>query len=200
MLYLKNLPVMHFQTCSEWDDWLAENHQNDSGIWVKIAKKGRAVKTPTYAELLDVALCYGWIDGQKYKLDDDFYLQKFTPRRKNSIWSKINTEKAEKLMAAGRMQPAGLAEIEQAKRDGRWAAAYHPQSTMPIPEELKAALDANPKAKAFFDTLNKTNRFAFCMRVQSARKPETRQKRVAEFIKMLENEIPFYPPKPKKGS
>ena len=172
--------------------WLAKNHPESNGVWLKIAKKGKGVTSVNYAEALDVAICYGWIDGQKQKFDDQFFLQKFTPRRPRSLWSKINREKVENLIAAGKMKPAGMAEVDAAKSDGRWDAAYDSPGNMTVPEELQAALDANPTANAFFETLNKTNRYSFCFRVQTARNPEIRKTRIEKLIAMLENGEKFH--------
>jgi uncharacterized protein YdeI (YjbR/CyaY-like superfamily) len=155
-------------------------------MWLKIAKKDSGVKTISYAQALEVALCWGWIDGQKQAYDERYFLQKFTPRRARSVWSKINVEKVGALIAAGKMRPAGLAAVEAAKSDGRWAAAYDGARTIAVPEDLAAALEANPKAKAFWETLNRTNVYAFCYRVQSAKKAETRAARIEKFIGMLE--------------
>lgn len=189
---VKKQPTVWFETQNDWDNWLAENHPESIGVWLKIAKKGKGVTSVTYAEALDTAICYGWIDGQKQRFDDQFFLQKFTPRRPRSLWSKINREKVENLIAAGKMQPAGMAEIEAAKADGRWDAAYDSSGNMTVPKELQAALDANPTAKAFFETLNKTNRYSFCFRVQTTRNPETRKARIEKLIAMLENGEKFH--------
>ena len=188
----KKQPVVCFETQYDWDNWLAENHPKSNGVWLKIAKKGKGVTSVNYAEALDVAICYGWIDGQKQKFDDQFFLQKFTPRRPRSLWSKINREKVENLIAAGKMKPAGMAEVDAAKSDGRWDAAYDSPGNMTVPEELQAALDANPTANAFFETLNKTNRYSFCFRVQTARNPEIRKTRIEKLIAMLENGEKFH--------
>lgn len=188
----KKQPVLWFETQNDWDNWLAENHPKSNGVWLKIAKKGKGVTSVNYAEALDVAICYGWIDGQKQKFDDQFFLQKFTPRRPRSLWSKINREKVENLIAAGKMKPAGMAEVDAAKSDGRWDAAYDSPGNMTVPEELQAALDANPTANAFFETLNKTNRYSFCFRVQTARNPEIRKTRIEKLIAMLENGEKFH--------
>lgn len=188
----KKQPVLWFETQNDWDKWLAKNHPESNGVWLKIAKKGKGVTSVNYAEALDVAICYGWIDGQKQKFDDQFFLQKFTPRRPRSLWSKINREKVENLIAAGKMKPAGMAEVDAAKSDGRWDAAYDSPGNMTVPEELQAALDANPTANAFFETLNKTNRYSFCFRVQTARNPEIRKTRIEKLIAMLENGEKFH--------
>ncbi len=188
-----DLPMMLFESPQAWEDWLKEHHAESPGIRLKIAKKGTGQRSVTYAEALEVALCYGWIDGQLQALDQTFYLQRFTPRRRHSVWSKINTEKAEALIAQGRMQPAGLKEIEAAKQDGRWAAAYDSQSRAVVPDDFQAELEKNPKAKAFFATLNSVNRYAICYRIQTARKPETRRARIEKFIAMLDDNQKIYP-------
>ncbi|HLQ33101.1 MAG TPA: YdeI/OmpD-associated family protein [Chloroflexota bacterium] len=152
---------------------------------LQIAKKGSGATSVSYAEALEVALCYGWIDGQKLPLDGRFWLQRFTPRRPKSVWSRINTQKAEALIAQGKMQPAGLKQVEAAKADGRWAAAYASQRSAAPPDDFLAELDKNPRAKAFFATLNSVNRYAIYYRIQSAKKPETRDARIAKFVAML---------------
>ena len=187
-----DLPIKPFKTQDAWEKWLATNHTKSAGIWMQIAKKGSGIASVNYQEALDVALCYGWIDGQKQPYDDEYWLQRFTPRGPRSIWSKINTGKAEALIKSGRMQPAGLAAIEAAKATGRWESAYQPSSNAEVPPELQAALDKNKKAKAFFETLRGANRYALIFRVQTAKKPETRAKRVAEFIDMLERGETIY--------
>ncbi len=155
------------------------------GVWLKHAKKSSGKKSVSYQEALEEALCYGWIDSQKQSYDTDYFLQRYTPRGPKSIWSKVNVAKAEVLIKVGKMQPAGLAAIESAKQDGRWAAAYDSPSASKVPEDFQAALDKNPKAKQFFETLNKANVYAFCWRVQTAKKPETRAARIEKFIAML---------------
>jgi uncharacterized protein YdeI (YjbR/CyaY-like superfamily) len=179
-----DLPVKPFRTAAAWEKWLAA-HRDDRGVWLKIAKKDAGIATVTYAQALDVALCHGWIDGQKRGCDDAFFLQRFTPRRPKSLWSKINIGHVERLAAAGRMQAAGLREVEAAKADGRWEAAYAGAAEMTVPEELDAALAKNRKARAFFDRLDRTNRYAVCWRVQTAKKPETRAARVEKLVAML---------------
>ncbi len=180
----EELPVKLFKTPAAWEKWLAA-HAGSRGVWLQFAKKGQGVATVTYAEALDVALCHGWIDSQLKTLDAQYYLQKFTPRKPKSLWSKINVEKVENLIAAGRMQAGGLREVEAAKAEGRWQAAYDSASNMQVPDELAAALAGNKKAKAFFETLDKTNRYAVCWRVQTAKKPETRAARVKKLVEML---------------
>jgi uncharacterized protein YdeI (YjbR/CyaY-like superfamily) len=179
-----DLPVKAFRTAAAWEKWLAA-HRDDRGAWLKIAKKDAGIAMVTYAQALDVALCHGWIDGQKRGCDDACFLQRFTPRRPKSLWSKINIGHVERLAAAGRMQAAGLREVEAAKADGRWEAAYAGAAEMTVPEELDAALADNRKARAFFDTLDKTNRYAVCWRVRTAKKPETRAARVEKLVAML---------------
>ena len=181
-----DLPIKPFKTRDAWEKWLAANNAKSPGLWLQIAKKDAGIPSVNYQEALDVALCYGWIDGQKQPYDDEYWLQRFTPRGPRSVWSKINTAKADALIASGRMQAAGLAAIEAAKASGRWESAYQPSSSAEVPPELQAALDKNKKAKAFFDTLRGANRYALIFRVQTAKRPETRAKRVAEFVGMLE--------------
>jgi uncharacterized protein YdeI (YjbR/CyaY-like superfamily) len=179
-----DLPVIAFDDAAAWERWLVA-HADAKGLWLKIAKKGAGVATVSYAEALDVALCHGWIDGQKRSFDERFFLQRFTPRRAKSLWSKINIGHVERLIAAGRMRDGGLREIEAAKADGRWDAAYDGARNMTVPPELAEALAKNRKAKAFFETLNGTNRYAVCWRVQTAKKPETKAKRVEALVAML---------------
>jgi uncharacterized protein YdeI (YjbR/CyaY-like superfamily) len=181
-----DLPVLPFKDKKAWSVWLAKNHAKSPGVWLKLAKKDSDVQSVTYPEALDAALCYGWIDGQKQAHDDAFWLQKFTPRGPRSIWSKINREKAEALIASGEMKPSGLAAIERAKENGQWEKAYESQSRASVPDDLQAALDRNPKAKAFFATLNSVNRYAIVFRVHNAKKPETRARRIQQFVAMLE--------------
>ena len=186
------LPTLPFESKKKWADWLAKEHDKSAGVWLKLAKKATGIPSVTYAEALDVALCYGWIDGQKGSFDEQYFLQKFTPRRPKSIWSKINVEKAEQLIASGEMKPSGLRAIEAAKQDGRWAAAYEGQKTISVPEDFQAALDKNQKDKAFFTTLKGANRYAFLFRIQTAKKAETRAKRIQQFVEMLERNEKFH--------
>ena len=181
-----DLPVLPFKDKKTWSTWLDKHHAKSPGVWLKLAKKGSETKSVTYAEALEAVLCYGWIDGQKQGYDDEFWLQKFTPRGPRSIWSKINREKAETLIASGEMKPAGLAAIERAKQNGQWEKAYESQSRASVPDDLQAALDRNPEAKAFFATLNSVNRYAIVFRIHSAKKPETRARRIQQFVAMLE--------------
>ncbi|MGH8026273.1 MAG: YdeI/OmpD-associated family protein [Pseudoxanthomonas sp.] len=178
------LPIQHFEDPRVWEKWLVAN-AGGKGIWLQIAKKDSGIVSVNYAQALEVALCHGWIDGQKRGYDEKFFLQRFTPRRPRSLWSKINIDHAERLIAAGRMRAGGLREIDAAKADGRWNAAYQSFSGMEVPDELAAALKKNKKAQAFFDQLDKTNRYSFCWRVQTAKKPETRMARAEKFAEML---------------
>jgi uncharacterized protein YdeI (YjbR/CyaY-like superfamily) len=189
----KGLPVLAFESRSAWEAWLEENHAASQGLWIRFAKKGSGVGSVTYAEAVDGALCYGWIDGQTASLDERFYLQRYTPRRARSKWSKINREKVAVLIEAGRMKAAGLAEIERAKADGRWDAAYDSPSTATVPDDLRERLDANPEAAAFFETLNGTNRYAILYQIQDAKKPETRARRIEKFVAMLNRGEKLYP-------
>ena len=176
---------LSFRSQADFEAWLEENHAASDGIWLKFAKKGSGIETVVYAEALDVALCFGWIDGQVKKFDDDWYLQRFTPRRKRSKWSQRNTEKAEELIAAGRMRPAGLAQVDAAKADGRWEDSYPSPSKITVPPDLQVEFDRNPKAAAFFETLNSQNRYAVLYRIHDAKRPETRARRIAQFVEML---------------
>lgn len=172
---------------------MAGHNDTSAGLWLRLAKKGATLPSVTYAEALDVALCHGWIDGQKKKWDDESWIQRFTPRGPRSIWSKINRAKALGLIEEGRMQAGGLAAIERAKANGRWTAAYDSHRTAQVPPELEAALGRNPKAKAFFEALNSQNRYAILYRIQTAKKVETRQRRIDQFIRMLEQHQKLHP-------
>jgi uncharacterized protein YdeI (YjbR/CyaY-like superfamily) len=182
----KELPVILFETPSDWAQWIEKNQESSTGLWVRLAKKGSGITSIDYQQALEVALCYGWIDGQKKSYDETSWLQKFTPRGAKSIWSKINREKAQALIDSGQMKPAGMRAIEAAQKDGRWAAAYDSQSNATIPDDFQAALDSSPEAKAFFATLNSANRYAILFRLHQAKKAETRAKRIRDFIEMLE--------------
>jgi uncharacterized protein YdeI (YjbR/CyaY-like superfamily) len=188
-----DLSIKPFKNQKAWAAWLEKNHTKSSGVWLQLAKKASGVASVTYDEALEVALCYGWIDGQKKSYDETSWLQKFTPRKAKSIWSKVNVGKAERLIASGHMKKAGLEAIESAKKDGRWEAAYDSQSRATVPEDFQAELDKNAKAKAFFTTLNSTNRYAILFRIQTAKKAETRVKRIQQFITMLEKNEKLYP-------
>ena len=187
------LQVMSFETQHDWEAWLKEHHTDTKGIWLKLAKKAAGTPSVSYAEALDSALCYGWIDGQKASFDDKYWLQKFTPRGARSIWSKVNCDKATALIADGRMQPAGLRQVELARSDGRWEAAYESQSKITIPDDFQRELDKNPRAKEFFSTLDSANRYAVLFRIQTAKKPETRSARIQKFIEMLSQHQKLHP-------
>jgi uncharacterized protein YdeI (YjbR/CyaY-like superfamily) len=187
------LPVVSFESTDAWDAWLAAHHTDSPGVWLKIAKKGAADPGISYSDALDVALCHGWIDGQKGRFDDEHWLQRFTPRKPGSNWSKINTERASALMASGRMRPAGLREVERAQADGRWAQAYESQSRVTVPEDLARALAANPRAREFFATLDSANRYAILYRIGTAKRPETRAKRIDTFVAMLSEHKKIHP-------
>jgi len=189
----QDLPIVAFPDQAAWDAWLAEHHAASPGVWLKIAKKGAGIASVTYAEAVEAALCHGWIDSQKAAFDAAFSLQRFTPRRPKSIWSRVNRDKAEALIARGAMRPAGLREVERAKADGRWDAAYEPPSTMAVPDDLQTALDGSDAARAFFATLNSTNRYAILHRIQTAKKPETRARRIEQFVAMLAEGKKLYP-------
>jgi uncharacterized protein YdeI (YjbR/CyaY-like superfamily) len=178
------LPVLDFADAQAWETWLATRGGEATGVWLKIAKAGNNASSLTKAQAIDAALCHGWIDGQIDKFDEAWFLTRFTPRKHTSKWSENNRKRAEQLIAEGRVAPAGLAEIEAARADGRWDSAYAPASTAVEPEDLKAALDAEPAARTFFDTLSGANRYAILYRVQTAKKPETRTARIAKFVGM----------------
>jgi uncharacterized protein YdeI (YjbR/CyaY-like superfamily) len=184
-----------FASAEAFEAWLAEHHASSDGLWIRFAKKASGIPTVVYAEAVEASLRYGWIDGQVKAVDADFYVQRFTPRRSRSRWSKINCAKAEALIASGAMEPAGLAEVERAKADGRWAAAYDAPSTATVPEDLRAALDADPEASAFFETLDSNNRYAILHRVQEAKKPETRARRIEKFVAMCSRGETVHPPR-----
>ena len=186
-------PVEAFPTPEAWEAWLDEHHETSSGIWLKLAKKQSGIDSVTHPEALEVALCYGWIDGQRNRLDDSWYLQLFTPRRPRSRWSKINRAKAVALIEGGRMRPAGLREVERAKDDGRWDAAYDSPSQLQVPEDLTAALAGNEAARTFFDGLDRTNRYAILYRIEDAKRPETRARRIEQFVTMLAEGRKPYP-------
>jgi len=178
------MPVL-FKNAKAFETWLRKHHATSDGLWLMLAKRGALEATVTYAEAVEVALCWGWIDGQKKSLDSEHFLQRFTPRRARSVWSKINVEKVAALIDAGRMREAGFAQIEAAKADGRWARAYDGARTAAVPSDLLMALQAEPKAKAFFATINAANRYAVLWRIQTAVKPETRARRIAQLVAML---------------
>lgn len=181
-----NAPIRAFKDAKAWEAWLSKNQRAADGIWVRIAKKASGTKSVTHPEAVEVALCYGWIDGQMRPESATAWLQRFVPRRPRSMWSKINREKALALIASGRMTSAGLEEIERARQDGRWEAAYDSARSATVPADFESELEAHPKAKAFFKTINAANRYAILWRLQTAKKPETRAKRMRTFIEMLE--------------
>jgi uncharacterized protein YdeI (YjbR/CyaY-like superfamily) len=187
------LPIISFATQREWEAWLEDHHAEPRGLWLKIAKKGASVRSVSYAEALEGALCYGWIDGQKAALDDQHWLQKFTPRRAKSAWSKVNCAKAEALIAAGRIQLVGLRQVELTKADGRWEAAYDSQSTIVGPPDFQSELDQHAEARAFFSGLDSANRYAILRRIHTAKRPETRSARIQRFIEMLSRRQKIFP-------
>ena len=180
-----SVPTLLFENPNAWQSWLEAQTDEKTGVWLKMSKKGAATPTLTYEQALDVALCYGWIDGQRKSHDDQHFLQRFTPRRKTSSWSKRNVDKVAVLIEAGRMQPAGQAEIDAAKADGRWSRAYAGSSMIQVPEDFRTALARDKKASKFFDALNKTQRYAFLWRIETAKRPETRQRRIVQFVELL---------------
>jgi uncharacterized protein YdeI (YjbR/CyaY-like superfamily) len=186
-------PVVAFESQAAWEDWLEEHHATANGVWVKMAKKASGIPTVTHPEAVESALCYGWIDGQRNRFDDRWFIQRFTPRRPRSKWSKINRAAAERLIRDGRMRPAGMREVERARADGRWDAAYDAPSTATVPDDLQRALDENPDAAAFFATLDRRNRLAVIYRVQDAKRPETRARRIEKFLAMLNAGTKLYP-------
>jgi uncharacterized protein YdeI (YjbR/CyaY-like superfamily) len=187
--------IVHCADAGEWQRWLAANADSSDGIRLAIAKKGGGHPSVSYAEALDEALCVGWIDGQKWSLDEHHFLQGFGPRRARSIWSSINRDKATALIESGRMQPSGLSEVERARADGRWDAAYQGSKTIELPDELRAALAAEPAAAAFFETLNSQNRYAILFRLHHAKKPETRTRNIEKYVAMLAQGETIYPQK-----
>ena len=178
-----------------WRAWLERHHAASDGVWLKIAKKASGIASVTHPEALDLALRYGWIDGQRRALDERWFLQRFTPRRSRSVWSKINRDRALELIAAGEMHPAGLREVQRAQADGRFDAAYDGQRVATVPDDLRAALEAQPAAAAFFTGLDSQNRYAVLFRIQTARRPETREKRIAQFVQMLAEGRTLHPPR-----
>lgn len=187
------LAVHYFERPIEWAEWLNQYHASSPGVWLQLAKKGSGVSSVSYDEAIELALCFGWIDGQKRAHSDQFWLQKFTRRSDKSVWSKINRDKALALIQARKMKPAGLKEIERAKLDGRWDAAYDSSSKATVPGDFQSALDDNERARAFFQTLDSRNRYAVLFRIQTATKAETRAKRISQFILMLERHEKVHP-------
>ena len=188
-----DLPTISFASRDGWEVWLDKHHADSDGLWLKIAKKGSGIETVTQPEALEVALCYGWIDSQAKTFDGDYWLQRFTPRKPRSKWSQVNREKVEKLLEAGRMKFAGLREVERAKSDGRWDAAYEAQSRAMVPDDLRRELEMNKVAREFFDTLDSRNRYAILHRIQDAKKPQTRARRIEKYVAMLNEEKKIYP-------
>jgi uncharacterized protein YdeI (YjbR/CyaY-like superfamily) len=189
----EDLPLLSFATASAWSEWLATHHASSRGLWLKIAKKKSGSTSLTYAEALDGALAWGWIDGQKATFNDVWWLQRFTPRRAKSAWSKINRAKVETLIAAGTMAAPGLAEVERAKRDGRWDRAYDGARSSSVPADVVAAFARNARARAFFETLDAANRYAILYRVQTAKKPETRAERITRFVALCARHETIHP-------
>jgi uncharacterized protein YdeI (YjbR/CyaY-like superfamily) len=185
MSIAKELPIVDAADQQAWRAWLEANNADQPGAWLKLAKKGAPTASVSYAEALEEAICFGWIDGQVRRFDEHFYLQRFTPRRSKSKWSQINRESAARLLAEGRIRPSGLAQIEAAKADGRWESAYPGQSEATVPENFQRALDRDPKAKSFFETLTGSSRYAFLYRLHNVRKPESRAKRIEGYIELL---------------
>ena len=188
-----DLAVVSFPSAGAFAAWLDAEHERSPGIWLKIAKKGAGVATVSYDEAVDVALCFGWIDGQKRSLDGQFWLQRITPRKPRSRWSKINCARAERLIEAGQLRPRGLAEVEAARADGRWAAAYAGQRAAAVPADLQAALDADPVAGDFFATISSQNRYAILYRVGDAKRPATRAARITKYVAMLHEHRTIHP-------
>jgi len=186
-------PIVPFASREAWEAWLGEHHATSDGLWLKIAKKGSGLETVTYDQAVEVALCYGWIDGQLRRFDVDYYLQRFTPRRPRSRWSKINRQRATELIERGEMKPAGLREVERAKADGQWDAAYDAPSTATVPDDLLRELEKNEKAREFFSELDGRNRYAILYQIQDAKRPETRARRIAKYVAMLAEQKKPYP-------
>jgi uncharacterized protein YdeI (YjbR/CyaY-like superfamily) len=188
-----DLPTLPFATPRAFREWLAENHASSRGLWIRIAKNASGIASIKFPEALEIALCWGWIDSQSRRIDETWYVQKFTPRGARSSWSQINCVNATALIAAGNMEPPGLTEIDRAKRDGRWARAYDSPSRATVPDDLAVALAGNARASAFFAGLDSRNRYAILHRIQTAKKPETRARRITEFVKMMVRGEKLYP-------
>ena len=187
------LPIALFERQLDWAEWLKNNHDTSSGVWLQLAKKDTGAQSVSYDEAIEVALCFGWIDGQKKAHSEQYWLQKFTPRSAKSVWSKINKTKALALIKAGKMQPSGLKEIERAKLDGRWNAAYDSAGKSSVPSDFQSALDGNLQAKNFFETLDSRNRYAVLFRIQTAKNAETRARKISQFVQMLERHVKVHP-------
>jgi uncharacterized protein YdeI (YjbR/CyaY-like superfamily) len=194
----RDLLVIAFKSQQAWDAWLTSQPDQSKGLWLKLAKKSSGLASVSKQEAIDTALCHGWIDGQLDSFDDDYWLIRFTPRQSTSRWSEKNRARALQLVELKRMRPAGLNEIERAKKDGRWEAAYAPQSTAQVPDDLHAALAKNKKAKSFFETLDSTNRYAILHRIHNAKKAETRTARIEKFVTMLIEGRTIHPLKPRR--
>lgn len=188
-----SVSIRLFKSKQDWAAWLDKNHRTSTGLWLRLAKKSSDLHSVAYKEALEVALCYGWIDGQKKPESDAAWLQRFLPRGTKSLWSKINREKALALIASGEMKPAGLEAIENAKKNAQWEAAYDSPSAATVPHDFQAALDVNPQAKASFETIDRANRYAVLWRIQTAKKPETRARKIEQFIAMLERGEKIHP-------
>jgi uncharacterized protein YdeI (YjbR/CyaY-like superfamily) len=188
----EELPILEFKTLAAWEKWLLKNHDTSPGVWMRVYKKGSGIKSIEIKDALDGALCFGWIDGQRNSYDEVSYLQKYTQRRKKSIWSKVNRENVARLIEAGKIQAAGHAQIEAAKADGRWDDAYDSVRNMETPEDFMKELRKDKKALAFYETLNSQNRYAIGFRLQTAKKPETRERRLKQFIEMMKNGEKFH--------
>jgi uncharacterized protein YdeI (YjbR/CyaY-like superfamily) len=189
----ENPPILVFEHRQAWEEWLSQNHNSVPGVWVRLAKKGSKVRSLTHAEALETALCYGWIDAQKKPESASAWLERFTPRGKRSIWSKINRQKATALLECGRMKEGGLHEMQRAQEDGRWERAYDSPGSATVPEDFQAALDKNVRAKAFFATLESRNRYAILFRIQTVKRAETRARKITEFVAMLERHDKIHP-------
>jgi uncharacterized protein YdeI (YjbR/CyaY-like superfamily) len=185
--------ILYCEDAKMWERWLVEHHGSSPGVRLAIAKKGSAISSVSYSDAVDVALCFGWIDGQKGRLDDDHYLQHFTRRGAHSVWSEINRARAVRLVEAGRMTPAGQSEIDRAKADGRWEAAYAPQSAAVVPPDLAEALTSTPRAAALFEQLDSVNRYAILFRISNVKRAETRARKIGEYVAMLARGETIYP-------
>ena len=189
---IKDIPVLFFKSPQEWEGWLDKNHDKIASVWVQFYKKASGVGGLTYHPAVEVALCYGWIDSLVNRFDEESYIQKFSPRKSKSIWSKINTEHIKRLTKEGRMKPSGLAAVEEAKKNGNWDRAYSGPATIEMPEDFKKVLEAHPKAKAFYETLNKTNKYYFLFSITTAKRPETRERRIKSSVEKLETQTKVY--------
>ncbi|MDX1413248.1 MAG: YdeI/OmpD-associated family protein [Candidatus Promineifilaceae bacterium] len=187
-----DLPIIPFATQEEWEQWLENNHESAPGVWLKLAKKSSKIQSVSYAQAVESALCYGWIDGLKNRYDDQYWLQRFTHRRPKSKWSRLNRERAEQLIEEGRVKSSGMKEIEEAMADGRWDKAYEPQATITVPNDFQQCLDENPTAREFFAGLNSRNRYAILFQIEDAKRPETRARRIKKFIDLLNEQKKLY--------